>query len=228
MGTVERQVGEERPVPRLAQEGDHRLGEGLARVARLDAHRPLLAVFPAAEGRLHRVGHAAGEHRGRALEAQRHRGRRVVPFAADKGAIAGRAKGRRPRRITREFLVDAEQRPRREQHRARGHAGRAVQTALHIGPIECHPTRRQAIEVRRADVRVAERTDRVGLLVVGEDEDDARPLISSEDRSGEEGERRKKAGTNEHGARDGVVSRCASPAATQPRRRGVLLTSDTW
>jgi hypothetical protein len=105
-----------------------------------------------------------------ALETERDGRSGVVPFAADKGRVTGAAEGGGPRFVAREFFVDVKQRAPGEQHRARGDAGRAVHAALHVGVIEGDAAPREAVKVGRLNVRVAEGGDRIGALVVSENE----------------------------------------------------------
>lgn len=132
------------------------------------------------------------------LEAAREGGIAVVPLAADEGGVARLAEGFRPRRVAHQLLINVEEVAPGEEHGARGHAGRAVQAALHIGAVEGHTAAHEAVEVRCLDGRVAQRGDGVRALVVGEDEEDIGPGGSSiggwecaqrcEQQGGEEGQ----------------------------------------
>ena len=177
---VERDVREERMncgisgVPMLLQKADRLVGEGLAGVLRREMRFADFAIRDIAQLRLHRVRHAAREHRARDLETAHERRVAIVPFAADEGGVAGARVGLRPRLGAEELLVDVEEVLAREQHRARGDAGRAVESALHVGAPKRDAAAHEPVEVRRLDDRIAERRDGVRAHVVGEEKEDVR------------------------------------------------------
>ena len=64
------------------------------------------------------------------------------------------------------------QRPPGEQHGAGRHARRGIQPALHVGAVEGEAALGEPVEVGRLNDRIAQRSDGVGPLIIGEEEKD--------------------------------------------------------
>ena len=171
-----------------AQELDGLIGEKLARMKLARPRRREFSVrHHIPHGNAEVIIHAAEKHAFSIRKARRIRSRTVVPFTTAEGLVAASAENHRPRRRVLELFGNPEERPATQHHRARRHADRALQSAHDIRTREARATRHEAIEVRRLDIRVAERGDGIGAHIVREEEDDVRPwgnlggLVSSGD-----------------------------------------------
>ena len=83
-----------------------------------------------------------------------------------------------PGRLPGELLVDAKERSPREHHGSRRHADRVLHRPHAIRTRKRRAALHELVEVRRPDLRVAQRGDGVGALVVGEQKHDVRrPLL---------------------------------------------------
>ena len=75
------------------------------------------------------------------------------------------------------MLVDAKERTARQQHRAAQNANCPLRATHAVGPIEDGALRHKRIKTRRVDLLIAQRVNRVGPLIVGEDYEHAWPLL---------------------------------------------------
>ena len=118
------------------------------------------------------VAHAAEEDGLAVLEGAEDRLGAVVPFTGDEGGIPGLAELLGPGGLAFELVLDAEERAAGHEHGPRRHADGAAVAAHDVGVAEHGAGLREPVEVRRADVVVAQRVDRVEPLVVAEQEED--------------------------------------------------------
>ena len=96
----------------------------------------------------------------------------VVPLAGEERRVAGLGERLGPGGLAREVVLDVEERPAGQEHGARRHADRPLHRAHAIGPGERRAPAHEPVEVRRADVRVAQGRDGVRPLVVAEENQD--------------------------------------------------------
>ena len=172
--TVGSEVAEERLVAGLLlDEIDRGVGEQFHRVLAAD---PLVLELVVGADVLERefvgVAHAAEEDGMALLEGAEDRLGAVVPFTGDEGGVPGLAELLGPGGLAFELVVDAEERAAGHEHGPRRHADGAAGAAHDVGAAEHGAGLREPVELRRADVVVAERVDRVEPLVVAEQEED--------------------------------------------------------
>ena len=187
---VERQVHEKRPIVLVLDELDGRVGDDVADIALGFQPRAVMAERGAEIGAalVDRVGRVARLRQPAAVEHQRflktpvHRTHRViiaqVPLAEDARAIAAGGEHFRQRRF-----VGMHERTAQE---GVGHPGTVIVTSGHQasprGRAHRHDVeigqrnalRSQAVDVRRADKRIAGYAQFAETLVVGKDDDDVR------------------------------------------------------
>ena len=121
------------------------------------------------------IAHASEEDRLARLERAEGRLGLVVPLAGEERRIAGLGESLGPGGLALEVVLDVEERPAGQEHGPRRHANRPLHRAHAVGPGERRALSHQPVEVRRADMRVAQGRDRVGPLVVAEEDQDVRP-----------------------------------------------------
>ena len=98
----------------------------------------------------------------------------VVPLPGDEGAVAHRLQLARQRRDTPHVIGRAHPAPAGHDHRPARHAHRAAVRAERVVALEAEALGGQLVEVRGVDPLVAPGTDRVGALIVREQEKDVR------------------------------------------------------
>ena len=120
------------------------------------------------------IVHAPQKHAAPLGKTPRRRSSAVVPLAGEEGPVAGPPKGLGPGIAAAELFVDMEERPAGEHHRAAGHADRRIPAAHAIRTAEDRAPRDEGIDRWRPQVGIAKGPNRVGPLVVGEDDEHAR------------------------------------------------------
>ena len=177
----ERRVGKERLVcfPRPAlDKSDHCIGKHFA--GELPGH-PWRRQRPVGRQVTNRhlgvVGHPSNKHRLAVLERPDERVGPVVPFAGPEGDIATASQDIGHQWHPREVHWNTPQRSATHQHRATRLANSPVSGPHAIGSAETESAVDQAVNVRRADVRVAVGGYRIGPLIVGEQEQDVWPAL---------------------------------------------------
>ena len=173
---IERHIAKKRAARVLLEKPDRLIGEDFAGVPGRELRLGELAIGHVAELGLHRVGHAAGEDRTGHLKAAWNGGRPIVPLATHERGIPRATECRGPGFVAQQLFIDPEQRPPGQQHGAGWHAGRSVHPALHVGAVEGEAASHEAVEVWRLDLRIAQRGDGIGALVIGEEQEDVQPV----------------------------------------------------
>src|SRR2546421_9064830 len=158
---VEGNITKERPVTLLAaDELDGTIGEHGDRML---AGKSLVSKGAVCGDVLHgqfiRIAHAAKENSLAFLKGTPQRRRFIMPFAADKGLIAGLPENFRPGRLALEFFSEAEKSTAGHQHGARGHADRALERSHAIGAGEGCSLVDKSIQIWRLNELVAQRVD---------------------------------------------------------------------
>ncbi len=121
------------------------------------------------------IPHASEEDRLAPLERAEGRCGLVVPLAGEERTVAGPGESLGPCGLARKVALDVKERPAGHEHRARGHAYRPVHRTHAVGPAEYRALAHQPVEVRRANMRVAQSRDGVRPLVIAEEDQDVRP-----------------------------------------------------
>ena len=177
---------------RLAVTGERHHGH-----AELVVHAPQEHVAP--------IGKTPGRRRGA-----------VVPLAGEKGPVARPREGLGPGVAAPELLVDAEERPAGEHHRAAGHADGPLHAAHAVGTVAHRAPRDERIDRGRSQVGIAKGRDRVSPLVVGEKHEHARrPRPLCQGRAGQQQRRQRDAAEEQAVIRVSDHARNVLPARVQ-------------
>lgn len=171
---IQRHVGQERLSFLLPlEEVDCRVGEKLDAVFAAGSLLGQLSLGPEVLNRegIRIVAHAAQEDVPPFLEGAQKRRGLVVPFPGDERGISRLGEGFRPCGLAVKVLFDPEEGAAGQEHRARWDADGPLLSPHAIGAGEGGALGHQPIEIRRLDRRIPECVNRVGPLVVAEDED---------------------------------------------------------
>jgi hypothetical protein len=99
-----------------------------------------------------------------------------VPLATDERGVTCATESRGPGFVAQQLLINVENTPAGQEHGAGWHAGGAVHPTLHVGAVEGETAPHEPVEVWRLDLRIAQRSDRVGALVIGEEKENIWPF----------------------------------------------------
>ena len=118
--------------------------------------------------------HAAEKDGLAPLKGPQRRLRAVVPFARQEGGVTRLRKLLRPRCLSLELVIHTKKCAPAQQHRPRRHTPRAVVGTHAVCPRERRALLREPIERRSADVRIAQRAERIRPLIGAEQEEHVR------------------------------------------------------